>query len=196
MGAFGGQPSLRSPPMASHIRKLMASASASSGAGPGAAAGAGAGAAAAAAKPESMGSKLKKIVNDQFLPLSLLGAMAIAALLPAPGVAAAQAGCAKLATIGIFFLSGLTLKVWFMRFMPCLGPRSLRPVSKQFTVTETEHPRNAAFLYLFLTNQGGHVKQALTSPGSFLYGVVAILLLTPLAGLAVLSLGITPKAST
>lgn len=100
--------------------------------------------------PPSLFSKLKQFANDQFLPLSLISVLIFAGLFPEPGIAAAQAGASKFATIGIFLLSGIVLK-------------------------------------------GGHVTQALSAWGSYLYGVVAILLLTPLAGLLVLNLGISPR---
>lgn len=113
-----------------HIRQLMTSQAPLSGAG---GAGSGAAAAAAASSGGSAGaagagaagvraganksffSRLGQFVSDQFLPLALITAMTVGTLFPEPGLAAAQAGYAKLATVGIFFLSGVTLKV---RFMP------------------------------------------------------------------------------
>ncbi|KAK3262607.1 hypothetical protein CYMTET_28546 [Cymbomonas tetramitiformis] len=58
----------------------------------------------------SLQSTITKTIIDQYLPLGLICAIALGYSAPALGTFANQAGMSVLATKGIFFLSGLSLK--------------------------------------------------------------------------------------
>lgn len=61
--------------------------------------------------PSSGKSVALKFVSDNFVPLGLIAAIVFGAVCPAPGKLAASMGLSKVATCGIFFISGLCLRL-------------------------------------------------------------------------------------
>mmetsp|Transcript_7498 Transcript_7498/g.46100 ORF Transcript_7498/g.46100 Transcript_7498/m.46100 type:complete len:415 (-) Transcript_7498:220-1464(-) len=69
--------------------------------------------ASAASKSEGSAGKpaALKFLSDNFVPLGLISAIVFGAIFPAPGKVAASMGLSKVATCGIFFISGLCLRL-------------------------------------------------------------------------------------